>query len=55
MSSPNMNNIILAGAMLAFMSVIIGGIDSNLASVNIQLTMCKVSSAYSNSVIIISY
>ena len=42
MSSPNMNNIILAGAMLSFMSMIMGGIDSNVSSVDVQLMMCKV-------------
>ncbi|KAK2166254.1 hypothetical protein LSH36_40g05026 [Paralvinella palmiformis] len=41
MSSPNMNNIILTGAMCAFLAMIFGGIDSNLVSTDVHLTMCK--------------
>jgi len=42
MSSPNMNNVILMGAMLAFTSIIFGGMDSNLVDESAHLIMCKV-------------
>ena len=42
MSSPNLNNIILGGAILAFMAVIFGGTDGALVSPPAHLVMCKV-------------
>ena len=42
MSSPNMNNVILMGAMLAFTSVIFGGTDNNVVDETAHLAMCKV-------------
>jgi len=42
MSSPNLNNVILMGAILAFTSIIFGGTDSNLVNETAQLVMCKV-------------
>jgi len=37
-----MNNVILMGAMLAFTSIIFGGMDSNLVDESAHLIMCKV-------------
>ena len=42
MSSPNMNNVILAGAILAFTSMIFSGADNLTHSPAIQMLMCKV-------------
>ena len=42
MSSPNMNNFILVGAILAFSSIIFGGTGSVLVNSFILLAMCKV-------------
>jgi len=42
MSSPNMNNVILMGAMLAFTSIVFGGMDSNVVDEATHLIMCKV-------------
>ena len=42
MSSPNMNNIILAGAIMAFLSMIFGGLDTNIVPLTIYVIMCKV-------------
>ena len=47
MSSPNMNNIILAGAFLSFLSIIFAGTDSSLVSSDAHLLMCKVKGFYS--------
>ena len=42
MSSPNMNNIILAGAIFAYLSIIFGGMDARLIPGGNDATMCKV-------------
>ena len=42
MSSPNMNNVILLGAILTFTSIIFGGTDSSLLDDTAHLIMCKV-------------
>ncbi|CAH1774696.1 unnamed protein product, partial [Owenia fusiformis] len=42
MSSPNLNNVILAGALLAFGSIIFGGIDIGLVEEHDVLLMCKI-------------
>ncbi|KAK2188874.1 hypothetical protein NP493_117g04006 [Ridgeia piscesae] len=41
MSSPNLNNVILMGAILAFTAIIFSGIDSSLVSLEASLVMCK--------------
>jgi len=46
MSSPNMNNFILTGAMLAFTSIIFGGTDSNVVDEAAHLIMCKVNAPF---------
>ncbi len=43
MSSPNLNNIILLGALLAFMAIIFSGADSIHIPPNLHLMACKVS------------
>ncbi|XP_072030641.1 gamma-aminobutyric acid type B receptor subunit 2-like [Amphiura filiformis] len=43
MSSPNLNNIIIVGSILIYASVIVGGLDSNLVSMNIFEIACQVS------------
>ena len=43
MSSPNLNNIILLGALLAFMSIIFSGANSVHISEGTHLLACKVS------------
>ena len=45
MSSPNMNNVILMGAILTFMSIVFGGTNSSFVSETAHLIMCKVSFA----------
>jgi len=42
MSSPNMNNVILMGAILIFTSIIFNGTDSSLVDESAHLVMCKV-------------
>ncbi|XP_072030128.1 gamma-aminobutyric acid type B receptor subunit 2-like [Amphiura filiformis] len=42
MSSPNLNNIIILGIILIFLSVLAGGFDSRLVSRNIQQVACQV-------------
>ena len=49
MSSPNMNNVILAGAVLAFTSIIFGGTDGNMVDDTAHLVVCKVSLSPSQS------
>ena len=46
MSSPNLNNIILAGAILAFGAIIFGGMDSSAVQPAGHLIMCKVSTLH---------
>ncbi len=42
MSSPNLNNLILIGCILVYLSVIINGIDTNLVSIHTMSVMCQV-------------
>lgn len=42
MSSPNMNNIILAGAMLAYLSIVFGGASSYVENDTAHIWMCRV-------------
>jgi len=53
MSSPNMNNFILMGAVLAFSSIIFGGTDNNLLDESAHLVMCKVNRRVYTIIIII--
>ncbi|KAK2172393.1 hypothetical protein NP493_966g00017 [Ridgeia piscesae] len=41
MSSPNLNNVILLGAIFAFIAIILCGIDTNLVSLEGSLITCK--------------
>ena len=43
MSSPNLNNIILFGAILIYANIFIGGLDSQLVSHDIETLSCQVS------------
>ena len=42
MSSPNLNNVILLGAILAYLSIIFAGLNSFILESSMHLTMCKV-------------
>ncbi|XP_038051856.1 gamma-aminobutyric acid type B receptor subunit 1-like [Patiria miniata] len=41
MSSPNINNVMLIGGMLAYISIIFLGVDTNIASTDTFVWMCK--------------
>ncbi|XP_022088746.1 gamma-aminobutyric acid type B receptor subunit 1-like [Acanthaster planci] len=41
MSSPNINNLMLIGGMLAYVSIIFQGVDTAIASTDTFLSMCK--------------
>ncbi|XP_038052445.1 gamma-aminobutyric acid type B receptor subunit 1-like [Patiria miniata] len=42
MSSPNINNVMLIGGMLAYVSIIFLGVDTNIASTDTFVSMCRV-------------
>lgn len=42
MSSPNMNNLIVAGSMLTYLSVVLVGIDTRLVTQNVYGYLCTV-------------
>ena len=42
MSSPNINNLMLIGGILAYVSIIFQGVDTSVASTGAFVAMCKV-------------
>ena len=53
MSSPNMNNFILMGAILTFTSIVFGGTDNSFVNETAHLVMCKVNCIVLSPVILI--
>ncbi len=47
MSSPNLNNLIIVGSILGYISVIIGGLDKELVIYDTYVTLCQVSYYFS--------
>ena len=42
MSSPNINNLMLVGGMMAYISIVLLGVDTGIASDEVFIGMCKV-------------
>ena len=42
MSSPNLNNLIIIGAVLVYMFVVVSGLDANLVSEEVVGVLCHV-------------
>ncbi|XP_072015065.1 gamma-aminobutyric acid type B receptor subunit 2-like [Amphiura filiformis] len=41
LSSPNLNNLIILGSVLVYVTIFVGGLDSNLVSVAVEAQLCQ--------------